>query len=756
MNAGQNPGRLASPARRALLLHSSLVAGLWTLGLAPSEAQTTAPAAAAAAAAAGVPGFGIWLRFDAQGGLTVLSYVVELGQGTHSAVRLMAAEELDLPLDRVRVEQAPVEARYFSPRIKDYASFGSFGTSLSWREIGQLCATARAMLIQAAAARWGVPAADCLSNAGEGGQVLHPDGRQRLPYAALLAEAAALPAPKDAPRKPAAERRFVGKEGSQRIDLPAKVNGSARFGIDARRPGMLYAALIHAPRFGAELLGVDERPAKPFPGVRGIVRLPGTLAALAALAVVADSYWTARQALQALQPRWSAGPHAATDSEALRAELLAATARGAGKPFDQRDDPRIDDAAVAQALSQAISHGKGVLDISYDVPFLAHATMEPMNALAEVGPKGAALWLSTQSAGDTQRGVARALGLKPEQVQINAMLIGGGFGRRLEHGFAVQAALIAKQMKRPVQLIWSRETDMRAGGYRPAAAARVRLALDSEGWPQALRVDAANPSLLEYSSLSNGEPSPDFDWSVGMGWTRHDYGVGPMQLGWSRVDAGVPCGYWRSVGASQNTFFYECSIDRAAALAGIDPLAYRLRMLEKKPNTLALLRALAERAGWGQVLPPGHFQGLALSSGNAARSAHIVQISVPAPGRFRIERITAAVDVGLVVNPDAVRAQLMGGTIFGLSAALAGEITLKDGQVQQANFDSYPLLTLAQTPPIDLVVLGSGEQPRGVGEEGPASIGPALANALFAASGRDPAKAITRLPLTRAGWVLEG
>ncbi|MEJ6006150.1 molybdopterin cofactor-binding domain-containing protein [Paucibacter sp. AS339] len=742
MNARHRTEVLSNPARRALLLQSSLAAGLWTLGLAPSKAQVPAPSATVE------PGFGIWLRFDAQGGLTVLSYVAELGQGTHSAVQLMAAEELDLPLARVRVEQAPVEARYFSKRLKDYASFGSLGTPLSWREIGGLCASARAMLVQAAATRWGVAAADCRTGADNGeGQVLHPDGRQRLPYAVLLAEAALLTPPKDAPRKPASARRLVGKEGAQRIDLPAKVNGSARFGIDARRPGMLYATLIHAPRFGAELLGVDERPAKAIPGVRGIVRLPG------ALAVVADSYWTARQALQALKPRWSAGPHAATDSEALRAELLAATARGEGKPFDQRDEPRIDAAAVTQAMSQSAR----VLDISYDVPFLAHATMEPMNALAEVGPEGAALWLSTQSAGDTQRGVAKALGLQPEQVQINAMLIGGGFGRRLEHGFAVQAALIAKQMKgRPVQLIWSREIDMQAGGYRPAAAARVRLALDGKGWPQALRVDAANPSLLEYSGLTNGEPSKDFDWSVGMGWTRHDYEVGPMQLGWTRVDAGVPCGYWRSVGASQNTFFYECSIERAAALAGIDPLAYRLRLLEKKPHTQALLRALAERAGWGQVLPPGHFQGLGLSCGNAARSAHIVQVSVRSPGRFRIERITAAVDVGLVINPDSVRAQLMGGTIFGLSAAVAGEITLKDGMVQQTNFDSYPLLTLAQTPPINLVVLGSGEAPRGVGEEGPASIGPALANALFAAAGKDPIRAITRLPLTRAGWVLEG
>lgn len=743
MNTHLNAPRLDNPARRTLLLQSSLAAGLWTLGLAPSEAQAPAPASAEVD-----PGFGIWLRFDAQGGLTVLSYVAELGQGTHSAVQLMAAEELDLPLTRVRVDQAPVEARYFSPRLKDYASFGSFGTSMSWHEIGGLCASARAMLVQAAANRWGVAAADCRTEPdGDEGQVLHPDGRQRLPYAALLTEAALLKPPKVTPRKPAAARRLVGKEGAQRIDLPAKVNGSARFGIDASRPGMLYATLIQAPRFGAELLSVDERPAKAMPGVHRVVRLPG------ALAVVADSYWTARQALQTLKPRWSSGPHASTDSAALRAEMLAAAARGEGKPFDKNDDPRINATAVAQAMSQSAR----VLDISYDVPFLAHATMEPMNALAEVGPKGAALWLSTQSAGDTQRGVARALGFKPEQVQINPMLIGGGFGRRLEHGFAVQAALIARQMKgRPVQLIWSRETDMQAGGYRPAAAARVRLALNAQGWPQALRVDAANPSLLEYSSLTNGEPSKDFDWSAGMGWTRHDYEVGPMQLGWTRVDAGVPCGYWRSVGASQNTFFYECTIDRAAALAGIDPLTYRLRLLERKPRTQALLVALAERAGWGKVLPPGHFQGLALSCGNTARSAHIVQVSVQTPGRFRIERITAAVDVGLVINPDAVRAQLMGGTIFGLSAALAGEITLKDGQVQQANFDSYPLLTLAQTPPIDLIVLGSAEAPRGVGEEGPTSIAPAIANALFAAKGKDPAQAITRLPLTRAGWVMEG
>ena len=276
------------------------------------------------------------------------------------------------------------------------------------------------------------------------------------------------------------------------------------------------------------------------------------------------------------------------------------------------------------------------------------------------------------------------------------------------------------------------------------------MSLGADGMPLALRVDTANPSLLRHSGLSNGPPSLDLDWTAGMGLTQHDYDVGPLQVKWTNVDAGVPCGYWRSVGASQNGFFFECTIDRAAAIAGIDPLAYRLKLLEKKPQTQKLLNALAERAGWGKPLPAGHFQGLAMSSGNAARSAHIVHISLQGKGRFKIEKIYAGVDVGVMINPLAVETQMMGGTLFGLSAALAGEITLKDGQVQQGNFDSYPLVNMAQTPPLDVLVLGNGERPLGAGEEGPASIGPAIANALFAATGEP----ITRLPLIRVGWQL--
>jgi len=719
-----------NPSRREFL-RSSFAAGAWTLSLVPALAATPPSAAAPT-------GFDRGLRFDASGRLTVLSHVVEMGQGTHTAVCVIAAEELDLPLDQVALAQAPVSPEYASPSLQppNYATFGSLGLPLSLAEVGRICAAARSLLLQAAALHWGVDADACSTREG---QVWHTDGRPPLAYAELLERAARLPPPAKPKRKPRAQWRLLGRS-SPRLDLPAKVDGSARFGIDARRPGMWVATLMHAPRFGAELLALDERPAKAIRGVRRVVRLPG------AVAVVADGYWQARQGLLALRPQWSAGPHADTDSETLREQLHAACQRGQGLPFSKDDDPAIDPAAVAAELAEA----RRVLDLGYDVPYLAHATLEPMNALADVGPTHAELWLSTQSALDTQHGVARALGLRPEHVVVHPMLVGGGFGRRLEHGFAVQAALLARAMGRPVQLIWSRETDMRAGGYRPAAAARVRLALGDDGLPTALRVDCASPSPLDYSQLSNGEPKPALDWTASMGWLGHDYALGPKQLNWTRVDPGVPCGYWRSVGASQNTFFMECSVDRAAALAGIDPLAYRLRLLAAKPQTQALLKVLAEAAGWGQPLPPGHFRGLAMSAGNAARSAHIVHISVPAPGRFRIESIHAAVDAGVLIHPDAVQAQMMGGTLFGLSAALNGEITLKQGEVQQAGFDSYPLLSLAQTPALHVLALGLGTQPWGVGEEGPASIGPALANALFAATGQP----IERLPLSRAGWQL--
>ncbi|MES2322347.1 MAG: molybdopterin cofactor-binding domain-containing protein [Pseudomonadota bacterium] len=710
-------------------LSSSFALGVWTLAGMPTPASAQAGPAPASAAPA--PGFALWLRLSADGTVTVQSFVSEMGQGTHTSVAQFAAEELDMPLASIKVVPAPMEKAFINPMLGSYATFGSVGTKSSFRLLAPLFSGARTMLLQAAATAWEVAPQSCSTREAH---VLHPDGVRRLAYTELLAAAAKLTPPADSRPRRRADWKIIGTS-PPRLDIPSKVDGSAVYGIDVRRPGMLVATLMHAPRFGAELQSVDERPARAIRGVVKVVRLPG------ALAVVATSYWSALKGLRALKPRWSDGPHKNVNSEAIRTELLAAAQRGQGRNFVP------DNTAVASALAGAVK----TLDISYDVPFLAHATMEPMNAVAEVGPAGAALWLSTQSAQDTQRGVAAALGLAPEQVAIHSQLVGGGFGRRLEHGFAIEAALVAKAIGRPVQLIWSRETDLRAGGYRPAAAARIRIALGADGMPSALRADVANPSLFEYTGLTNG-PKSEFDWSVTMGLNEHDYDMKAVQINWTRVDHGVPCGYFRGVGATQNCFFLECSVDRAAALTGIDPLEYRLRMLATKPLVKAMLSKLAERAGWHEPLPAGQFRGIAMNAGNDARSAHIVHISVPAPGRFRIEKIFAVIDVGVVFNPQGVEAQMMGGTVFGLSSALAGEITLRDGQVEQGNFDGYQLATLAQTPPIEVIILGSSTRPSGAGEEGPSSVAPALANALFAATGQ----AVTRLPLTRAGWQLAG
>lgn len=740
MNAVFTPRRNAravpDPARRRFLV-STAAAGLWTLGFAP---RTGSAQLAAAAASPPVPGFGPWLQLGADGRVTVLTNVSEMGQGTTSVIAQIVAEQLEVPLAAVRVQMAPLAAEYHNRFIQNYATFGSVGFRTSNAVLAPVCAAAREMLVRAAAERWGVAADECRA---ADAKVTHAASGRTLDYTALIEAASKFTPPEKPAVKPRREWRVLGTS-VPRTDQVAKSNGSAVFGIDVAPERVLAASVLHAPTFGGKLVRVDERPALRVPGVRQVVPLPN------AVAVVADGYWPAKKGLDALEPRWQGGPHASLDSDAHRRDLLRDAAAGAGAVFPKEFDPRLN----AEQTNQALTAATRVIDTTFDVPFLSHAAMEPMNATAQVTPNGATLWLSTQNQLDTQRAVAKALGLKPDQVTVHSQWIGGGFGRRIEHDFALEAALIARELKgplqgRPVRMIWSRETDLRAGYYRPAAAARVRVALGADGLPLALRADLANPSLLEYSGLTNGPPS-EVDWSASMGWLRQSYAIPALHLTWSRVDRGVPCGYWRSVGASQNAFFFECSIDLAARATGIDPVAYRRRLLAEQKRALAFVDALAARAGWDRPSAASRFRGFAMSEANNSISGHMVELSVPAPGRFKLERIVAGIDAGVIANPNAVEAQMMGGTLFGLSAALFDEITFKDGRVQQSNFHDYPLVTLAQTPPLDVVVLANGERAGGVGEEGPPTIGPAIANALLAAGGVP----VTRLPLTRAGWRL--
>lgn len=726
--------RVSGVSRRGVLT-SLLVGPTWWLGVAPAGAQ--APPAAAASAPALPPGFSPWLKVAADGRVTALTNVSDIGQGTWSTLRVVVAEELDLPLEHVTMAQAPLNEAFVVPWTRNYATFGSLGYRGGRAVLAPAAAAARDMLLRAAAELFQLPVNELRS---ERGQVHHGASGRSWPYAALIARAAQLVPPEKPTLKPRADWKLLGQPQA-RADLAARTDGSAVYGLDVRLPGLLHAVVRHAPTFGGRLGTLDDAPARQVAGVEAVVRLPG------AVAVVARGTWAAMKGLGALQPQWLPGPNDTLDSEALRTELLAAAAAGRGKDFSAQDDPAISPERTTAALAAATQ----LVDLSFDVPFLAHATMEPLNATARVQADRAELWLSTQSQLDTQRAVAQVLGLQPAQVTVHSQLAGGGFGRRLEHDWAVQAALIARAVPgRPVQMLWTRDVDMRSGHYRPASAARVRIALGPDGMPTALRADVAQPSLLEHSGLSNG-PKPDNDWTATMGWLRQAYAIPALQVGCTRVDRGVPCGYWRSVGASQNTFFYESAIDEAARRAGRDPLDYRLQLLAKDPRARDFVQALAKAADWGRPLPAGQHRGLAIGMANGAISGHVVEVAVPGPGRMRLLRITAAVDAGIVGDPRAVEAQMMGGTVFGLSAALFGEITLKGGQVQQASFADYPLLQMAQLPPLQVLVLGTGNRAAGVGEEGPPTIGPAMANALAAATGRP----VTRLPLSRAGWTLE-
>jgi isoquinoline 1-oxidoreductase subunit beta len=713
--------------KRRAFLQSVLAGGSWWLG-ATAAAQSPATAAPA-------PGFSPWLRLASDGQVTAFTNTSDVGQGTWAALRAAVAEQLDVPLDAVKVEQAPLQEGFHNHWIKNYATFGSLGWRTGVQTLGPAAAAAREMLVQAAAEHWQVPAAECHARDA----AVYQGGRS-LPYTELLADAAKLTPPDKPHLKPRAEWRLLGKDLAQ-PQAAERVQGRMVYGIDVQRPRMLYAAVVRAPAIGGRLAGVDAAPARKIKGVHEVVRLP------TAVAVIADDTWTAMRAVASLAPRWADDPAGPWSSEQFRSDLLAATQSGEGQPFPASFDPRL----AADRTQAALDDAAQWIDASFDVPFLAHMAMEPLNATVEVQADQASVWVSTQSQLDTQQAVAQALGLGVERVALHSLPCGGGFGRRLEHDWVVEAALIARAMPgRPVKTTWSREAELRAGRFRPAAAARVRIALAADGAVTAVRADLANPSLLEHSGLRNG-PKAESDWTATMGWLRQPYDIPAMHLTWTRQDRGLPCGYWRSVGASQNSFFFECALDLAARRSAQDPLALRRRLLAKDARALAFVEQLAAAAQWGQPLPAGHARGIAIGSANGSISGHVVELAVTAPGRFKLLRITAAIDAGWVADPKTVEGQMMGGTVFGLGAALHGEIMVKDGRIEQRNFDGYPVATMAQVPPMQVLVISGGNRAGGVGEEGVPTIAPAIANALLAASGQ----AVSRLPLTRAGWTLD-
>jgi isoquinoline 1-oxidoreductase beta subunit len=683
----------------------------------------------------GPPSVNGWVRIAPNGDVEILSNTSDIGQGTGTALAQILAEELDAEWQSVRLVMAPVEPRYFNPMFKEYATYGSGGVRGQFDALRLAGAQARAMLISAAASSWHVQPAECGTQPG---QVVHQVTGRRAAYGTLAAAAARQRIPTNPPLKLPDEWRLIGKEVS-RLDVPAKVNGSALYGIDVRLPGLLTATIRQSPRFGGRLREVDAAPAMSVRGVRQVVPLGD------AVAVVAGDYWSAAQGISRLKPVWD-NAAASTVTSADYTQRLRAAVQAGGSVYAPRG-------STAQQLTAsyetAMQRATSLAEAVYTVPFLSHAPMEPMNATAVVSGSQVTLWLPTQIQSATIEAVARELGLPLTAITIHTTTSGGGFGRRGEFDFAIQAARIARAVGAPVKLIWSREEDMQHDFYRPAAAIRLRAGIGDDGWPVGLRCDSACESLLYYSNGGNRAAALPVD-PTAVGEFPSYYSLGPILFAVTTLDVGVPVGYWRSVAASQNVFAYESFFDELAHTARVDPAAWRRHLLPDGSRERRVLEAVLERAQWFTHAPSGTFRGLALARANGTVVAHVAELSVADNRMIHLHRVTTAVECGIAVNPNSVRAQVEGSIGFALSAAMYGEITIRDGAVEQSNFHDYRLIRLPEMPSVDIVVLQSRQPPGGVGEEAVGPFAPALLNALFAATGQR----IRDLPLVRAGFTL--
>jgi isoquinoline 1-oxidoreductase subunit beta len=661
-----------------------------------------------------------WIRIDPDGNLCLLMNATEMGQGAQSGLAQILAEELELDWSQVRVDFAPIDREHYG-MWETYQTGGSGSVRGMFDRLRQAGAAARTMLLQAAAQRWGVPVEECVARSGI---VRHAQSSRSASYAALAHDAARLPPPSNVPLKPRNEWQLIGKP-IHRLDLRAKVNGTATFGIDVRRPGMLYAAIAQSPMFKGSLEHVDEAPAMRHQGVRRVLKLDS------AVVVVAESFWTAQKALAELKPIWRQSAMASVSSADIFERLRALT-REAGKVFVPEGQ---NETQLRERCEAELTKARRVVERTYEAPLLSHSPMEPMNGTALVRDGRAALWVPTQVQSDLRTAVAKALGFDESVVTIHTTELGGGFGRRLQTDYGVQAALIAREMGVPVKLIWSREEDTQHGFYRPAAAVRLRAALDSDGGVAAVR---AQVGCL------------DGDTPVG-GMAGQPYALPSVCITYAGWNPGVPLGAWRSVDASQNLFFFESFIDELAQELRQEPLALRRHLLRDNARALRVLDAAAKLARWGEKLPKGRGRGIAFLRGYGSLTAQVAEVSVGADKAVRVHRVCCAVDCGTAVNPDSIRAQFEGGVIFGLSAAALGEITIAAGRVQQSNFHDCPVVRMAQAPQVEVEILESpAEAIGGIGEPPVPPVAPAVANAIFAATGTR----VRRLPLSASGFKL--
>jgi isoquinoline 1-oxidoreductase beta subunit len=694
-------------SRRSFLVTGAAAGGGLVLGLSFSLAGSEAAAGEAFAPNA-------FIRIGSDGQVVLTMPYVEMGQGTYTSIPMLIAEELDVSLKQVRLEHAPPnEKLYANPMLGVQATGNSNAMRGAWKPLREAGAAARIMLVEAAAKRWGVDAKTCRA---EDGAVIHGPTGRKLSYGELAAEAAKMPAPANVVLKKPEEFKLIGTP-AKRFDTPAKLDGTAQYGIDARPPGVKIAALAQSPVVGGRVKSIDEASAKAIKGVRQIVRLDD------AVAVVADHMGAAKKGLEALKIEWDDGQNAAVASLDIARELEQATL-GVGAVAQNIGDA---DKALAGAATK--------VEAIYQLPFLAHATMEPMNCTAHFRKDECELWLGTQAIARVQAFAAKAAGLPVDKVIVHNHLIGGGFGRRLEADGAVRAVEVARQVDGPVKVVWTREEDIQHDLYRPYWFDRMSAGLDEQGRPVAWRHRFAGSSVIARWLPPGFKDGLDSDSTEGAIELLYD--LPNFHVEYTRAEPkGIATGFWRSVGPSHNVFVVESFIDEMAAAAKQDPVAYRRALLGKSPRAKAVLDLAAEKAGWGQPLPKGSGRGVSLQFVFGSYLAQVAEVEVAKNGTVRVRRVTCAMDCGTVVNPDTVTAQLMSGITFGATAALYGEITLKKGRVEQANFDTYQMIRMDEAPVIEVHVVKSAEPPGGMGETGTSGAVPAIANAIFAATGK--------------------
>ncbi|MEO8159236.1 MAG: molybdopterin cofactor-binding domain-containing protein [Betaproteobacteria bacterium] len=711
--------------RRDFLKVSGTVAGGLALGFYMPGRHNVA----LADAGGGTASPNAWVKIGLDNTITIMVARSEMGQDVYTSMPMLVAEELEVDINKIKVEFAPPAEVYINALLGGQLTGGSTSVRDAWEKLRKAGASARMMLVAAAADQWGVDADKCKA---ANGTITGPGGK-RVNYGMVAAKAATMEVPKDVPLKPSSQFKVVGNIKQRRLDTAAKVKGMAQFGIDTRVPGMLYAAVAMAPMIGGKVASFDDSRAKSMPGVKAVVQYSR------GVAVVADSYWQAKKAKDLLQIQWDGGPNASNDTKSIWDGIRAASEQP-GAVFREHGD-------VEAGMTQAAKKVESV----YQLPFLSHSPMEPQNTTADVRGDKAIIITPTQFQQLVPHVVAGATGLKPEQVEVHTTFLGGGFGRRVEVDYTIDAAEISKAVGAPVKMVWSREDDMTHDSYRPASMMKLAAGLDASGKPVAMRFHSTSPSIsarLFPSIVKDG-----IDPFAVEGIDNYPYDTPNMKLSYQMHDTGVTVGYWRGVSHNLNAVALECFVDELASAAGKDPIQYRIDMLDMGstkhqwsglsagvPVGARMKRALEEvraKSGWGKKMPDGHGMGVAVMEGYNTVIAMVAEVSVSSNYDVVVEKVTAVVDAGTLIHPDQALAQMQGTINFGQSACMWGEITLKNGGVEQNNFDMYRVARMNENPKVlDIHFIKSDSTPGGLGEPGTAVVQPAIGNAIFAACGK--------------------